>query len=252
MTSNRIDAAAKHLLDARRSGFHLEGLSSEYIPVDRAAAFAVQDALIAQSGEEIGGWKIAAGAGSDALCSPLLASAYRSPDEPLGVARTMATIVEAEVAVSIGSDLPPRDRNYTEEEIEAAIAAVHPALEILGTRFNRSFVIPPFLAAADLQNNAAVVAGPADKDWRKIDFSTLAIRLCAGQERVLEVDRGASKAEIVAALTWLANGRARNHGGLKAGQIIITGSRVNMPIGHPGDRITADFGALGTIAISLI
>ncbi|MEZ2128118.1 MULTISPECIES: 2-keto-4-pentenoate hydratase [unclassified Sinorhizobium] len=252
MTSNRIDAAAKHLLDARRNGFRLEGLSSEYIPADRETAFAIQDALIAQSGEEIGGWKIAADAGPDPLCSPLLASAYRLPDEPLGMERTMATIVEAEVAVSIGSDLPPRDRNYTDEEIEAAIAAARPALEVLGTRFNRSFVIPPLLAVADLQNNSAVVAGPEDKDWRKIDFSTLPIRLGIGGDRVLEVDRGASKTEIVTALTWLANTRARRHGGLKAGQIIITGSRVNLPIGQPGDRITADFGALGTIAISLI
>lgn len=248
---NRVDAAAKHLLNARRSGFRLEGLADCYIPGDRQTAYAVQDALIAQSGEDIGGWKVAADGAPDPVCSPLLASAYRSPSEPLQLARTMATIVEAEVAVEIGADLPSRDRPFSEAEVEAAISALRPSLEILGTRFNRSTDVPPLLAVADLQNNSAVISGSAVREWKDLDPSRLRIVLRAAG-RTLEARQGASKADVLAALTFLANGRARTYGGLRAGQIIITGARVNMPIAGGGSVVMASFDGLGDMALKLI
>ena len=39
--------------------------------------------------------------------------------------------VEAEVAFRLGHDLPPRGTPYTREEIVAALATAHPAIEIL-------------------------------------------------------------------------------------------------------------------------
>lgn len=248
MIKNLIDSAARQLLDARRSSFPLESLSSEYEPEDRETAYAIQDALIAASGEAIGGWKIAAGTGAAPVCSPLLASAYRTPGEPLSVARTMATIVEAEIAVRIGKNLPPRKERYTPEEIEAAIAALHPSLEILGSRFKPAYTPSPLLVIADLQNNSAVVTGPAKSDWRSIDPSQLDIILAAGG-KTLSVSKGPSLTDILAALTWLANGRSHRYGGLARDQIIITGSRVNLPIGRPGERVRAEFADLGEIAL---
>jgi 2-keto-4-pentenoate hydratase len=247
----RISAAARHLLGARRSGFRLEGLADDFVPGDYEVAYAIQDALIDVSEEWIGGWKIAAGTGPEPVCSPLLASSYRRDGDVLNVAGTMATIVEAEVAVRIGSDLPPRSKGYSEQEMSSAIASLHPSLEILGTRFNPKLSVPQLVVIADLQNNSAVAVGAPKTDWQEIDLSHLGITLTVGDE-VLKVDKGPTMADVLSALTWLANGRAHRYGGFKAGQVIITGSRVNTPIGRPGETVGADFGVLGKISLRLV
>lgn len=247
----RIAAAAKHLLGARKSGFYLEGLAEDFVPEDMNVAYAIQDAIIEASGEQIGGWKIAAGTGPDPACSPLLGSAYRATGDILNVAASMATLVEAEVAVRIGTDLPPRSTDYSEEEVAAAIASLHPSLEILGTRFNPTMTVPRLIVMADLQNNAAVVVGPAVPDWRGLDLSRLGIRLTIGDQSST-TDTGPTASDVLFALAFLANGRARKYGGLKAGQVVITGSRINAPIGQPGETVGAAFDGLGEVSLRLI
>ena len=248
---NRVASAAKALLDARRSGFRLEGFADDCVPQDLETAYALQAKLVESSGEGIGGWKVAAGTGSEPLCSPILSTAYRSSDDILNVTGAMATLVEAEVAVRFASDLPPREKPYSEEEVYAAIAAFHPSLEILGTRFNPKLEVPRLLVVGDLQNNSAVVVGaPAEKS-RDIDLSRLGITLTIGDQRST-IETGPPLADALSALTWLANGRAREFSGFKAGQVVITGSRINAPVGAPGDSVSADFGALGTVSLRLV
>jgi 2-keto-4-pentenoate hydratase len=247
----RIAAAARHLLEARKSGFHLEGLADDFVPEELDVAYAIQDAIIKASEEQIGGWKIAAGTGPGPMCSPLLASAYRASGDILNVAASMATLVEAEVAVRIGTDLPPRDKDYSEQEVSGAIGSLHPSLEILGTRFNPEITIARLLVIADLQNNAAVVVGPAVPEWQGLDLSGLGIKLLIG-DRSTATDTGPSASDVLSALTFLANGRARRYGGLKAGQVVITGSRINAPIARPGETVGAEFDRLGGVSLRLI
>ncbi len=250
MIEKRIDAAARRLLAARRSGSYLEGLADGFVPEDHDIAYAIQDALIDAAGEGIGGWKIAAGTAPAPVCSPILASAYRQDNDVLDIAGTMATLIEAEVAVRNGTDLPPRSKDYSQQDVQDAIASLHPSLEILGTRFDPKSAVPQLLVISDLQNNAAVVVGAPRQDWRDLDLSRLAITLMIGG-KASRVETGPTVTDVLAALAWLANGRARRYGGLKAGQVIITGSRVNAPVGKPGDRVDADFGSFGHVGVRL-
>jgi 2-keto-4-pentenoate hydratase len=160
-------------------------------------------------------------------------------------------VVEAEVAVRIGRDLPPRTEDYSETEVRAAIASLHPSLEILGSRFDPRLTVPRLLTGADFQGNAAIVVGAPKADWADIDLSQLGITLTIGDQQS-SVNSGPTAGDIVSALTWLANGRARDHGGLKAGQVIITGARPKAPIGGPGETAYADFGVLGQVSLRFI
>ncbi|MDL2402867.1 2-keto-4-pentenoate hydratase [Rhizobium mayense] len=251
MIEKCVAAAAKNLLSARHSGFHLEGLADDFVPESIEAAYRVQDKLIELGEEGIGGWKVAAGTGPEPLCSPIFASVYRRGSDVLSVAGAMATLVEAEVGVRFGIDLPPRDTPYSQQQVQSAIAALHPSLEILGTRFNPKLEVPRLTVIADLQNNSGVAVGAAKENWQDIDLSRLGITLRIGSA-VSTVDTGPSLADMLEALTWLANGRARDYGGFKAGQVVITGSRINAPIGRPGETVSADFGALGAISLRLV
>ena len=69
--------------------------------------------------------------------------------------------LEAEIAFLMGEDLPPRETPYTREEVVAAIASCHPAIEVL-----ESGLIDPTQAAkmsmiADLQMHGGFVYGDA-------------------------------------------------------------------------------------------
>ena len=48
------------------------------------------------------------------------------------------------------------------------------------------------------------------------------------------------------ALQWLVNALASHGLGLKAGQYVTTGVTSEIYLAEPGDRITADFGPVGT------
>jgi 2-keto-4-pentenoate hydratase len=246
--NDRAGAVSQQLLDVRKTGQRLHQLPEALVPPDLLTAYEIQDAII--GGEPVGGWKIAAGVGIEPLCSPLFASAYHASGAVLDVGQAMATIAEAEVAVRIGSDLPPREEPYSETEVAEAIASLHPSLEILGSRFLDSKSVPPLLAIADLQSNAAIVVGPPLTDWQGLDLSSLHIDFKVGA-KAASVDRGASNDETVGAIAWLANTRAHSHGGLRKGQVIITGSRINAPITASDETVIADFGPLGTVTLYL-
>ena len=51
-------------------------------------------------------------------------------------------------------------------------------------------------------------------------------------------------------LTWLANELSRTGVGLKAGQMISTGTLTGMLAPKPGETYVADFGAFGTVTLS--
>ena len=91
--------------------------------------------------------------------------------------------------------------------------------------------------------------GPAAKGWRDIDLA--AHRVLGAVAGKLE--RQGSGANVLGdprrALTWLANELSGLGITLRAGQVVTTGTCLApLPIA-PGDRIVADYGALGRLSL---
>src|SRR5205814_1687419 len=90
-------------------------------------------------------------------------------------------VAEPELVVALGADLPPQRAPYTPDDVAAAVASLHPAMEIAECRFARDDAFPPLTAIlADGAGSGSVICGPAIADWRTRDV--------AGQEVVLRVD----------------------------------------------------------------
>jgi 2-keto-4-pentenoate hydratase len=243
-------AAAKLFVDIRGHKRQLGAVPEELVPESREAAYAIQDGIVALQGP-VGGWKVATGTGPEPFCSPLPASVYVAPGEGFSIGKWLAIIIETEVAVGIGRDLPPRGTPYSRDEVKAAMASLHPAIEVIGSRFVPGITVPQLLGIADLQNNAAVLIGPAVRDWSGLDLAHLGILLRTAGVEIGTSEGGPDIEAITDALTWLANHATARQGGLRAGQFIITGSRIVRPIGKPGETVEADFGALGSLRIDL-
>lgn len=215
------------LIAAHDGGPVIETVPPHLVPADLAGVYAMQDAVIAQIGA-VGGWKVMAGGEGEPTCSPIPANRYFDNGARLESTRHRFIFPEVEIAVKLGRDLGPDADAAT---TEAAIASVHPALEMVASPFTDRDAIHANVKLGDLQSNGAVVVGPALDPAIRAALSTLPVALLLDGVAAKSTQTGASWDAIVKAVTWLAGHAAARGLPLKQGQVIITGSRALAPHG---------------------
>ncbi len=167
---DRHHDASELLLSARRDpSQRLRSFPETLRPKTEEQAYLVQREVAGRLGA-VGGWKVGSPAPDSPsyTCAPLPASGIQ--DSPATVACADRG-VEAEIAVRLATDLPPRDAPYTDNDIRAAIASAHPAIEILDSRFVDPDAADPLSLLADSLSHCALVLGPAIPDWTSIDLA---------------------------------------------------------------------------------
>jgi 2-keto-4-pentenoate hydratase len=232
--SSPILEAARLLATARESRIPIKDLPPHLMPRSIEDAYAIQDLL----GRERGfyGWKVgSAKNGNEPRCALLPGLAAQASPHALSRAAARVDDIELEVAVTLKKDLPPLGRKYTPADIEGAIGALHLAVELIGSRFENRNDVSQLSAIADHQSNAGVVLGAPLEDWRNVDLADLRLRVLFDGEETASASTGASLQEMLAPLAWLANHTVGRHGGLKAGQVVITGARIGpTPVDRAG------------------
>jgi 2-keto-4-pentenoate hydratase len=156
--------------------------------------------------------------------------------------------VEAEIAFLVGKDLPPRNPQYTRDEVLDAMASCHPAIEVLESAFTAP-VLPNPGPQSDLQTNGGFVYGPAFAGWRNADFSKESVVLSI--DGVVRVERTGSNTsgDLLRLLPYLANEGAARTGGLHAGQWITTGSWTGLTLATEGSTVDACFSTAGRVQL---
>ncbi|HWX46462.1 MAG TPA: fumarylacetoacetate hydrolase family protein [Roseomonas sp.] len=239
-------AAAAALLEARRSRRWLEALPEGARPADMEDVYAIQ-ALVAAELGPIAGWKVgAASPTAEPGCAPLHAQNLRFDATPFRAAEFNITGIEAEIGYRLGADLPPRDAPYSREEVMAAIATMHPTIEIVDTRFVR-LGLDPLSHSADQTSHGALVVGPALAYWQRIAPPGVPVRLSFNGTVAVEHVGGNSAGEPIRLVQWLANTGARRYGGLKAGMVITTGSCTGNILVSAGTKVRAEFQGVGVV-----
>jgi 2-keto-4-pentenoate hydratase len=239
---NSHDAASLFLTARRGASPRLEGLPAGLRPQTEAEAYAIQQAVVAELGG-IGGWKVGSPnpASTHFTCAPLPAGTVL--DGPVTIEGSDHG-VEAEIAVRLGRDLPPRESPYTIEDIRAAIASAHPAIEVLESRFVDLAAAGPLSGLADSLSNHSLVLGPAIADWEQVDLTRETVRLMVDG---VEIKHGTANpgGEMLRLVVWLANEGTRWAGGLRAGQVVTTGSWTGKDFTRPGAEVVARFARCG-------
>jgi 2-keto-4-pentenoate hydratase len=246
-----IATATDALLEARQTRRWLSALPEGARPGTDAEAYAIQD-RVAQALGEVGGWKVgAATPGSGPFRGPIQTSTIFVNTGRVPADRLHVIGVEAELAYMFIRDLPPREEPYTRDEVLDAIGTLHPVIEILDTRFTALGVTDPLSHRADHQNSGALAVGPGLETWRAIESVAQPVRLLLdGAARHTGVG-GNSAGDNVRLLVWMANQGARSQGGLRAGQIVTTGSCSGTHFVQPGTRVRAEFSGIGDIDIEI-
>ena len=214
------------LVAQRAHRAQIETLAPELVPADAETAYRVQTETVRALGR-VGAWKVQPypDAG-EPFAAPILASVVFPNGAELQASQFPRTAIEAEVAVTLGRDLPQRDDDYTAQDLAEAIGAVHLAIEVLSSRFSDPSQLPPLAGIADLQSNAAVIVGPARPSRDLPDLEHLAMTMSVDGTEIGRVGGGASRQTVLRSLAWLANHAAARGLPLKQGELVITGARI--------------------------
>jgi 2-keto-4-pentenoate hydratase len=249
---------ARLLWSARLSGGVVDS-ASVTLPRGMDEAYAIQAEILRISGHRACGFKVGSTSveaqrllgtnepGSGVLLTPFVHYA------PATVALSDAHLpaVEGEFAFRLSKALPPRAEAYDREEVASAIGAMAGAIEVVGTRFAGGLQGKGrLLTTADGGVNIALVLGPWFSDWRRWDVPRHAVSMTVNGSLKGQGTGARALGDPMNVLIWLANQQSRFGRGLDAGAIVTTGTCTGLDPVRIGDRAMADFGELGTVAIT--
>jgi 2-keto-4-pentenoate hydratase len=246
-------AASDLLFGHWREGSVLDALPDALRPGTRADGYAVQARLEKRSPRPLFGWKIAATSSAGQahinvdgpLAGRLLVEMVAEGGATLPFGANRMRVAEAEFAFRMARDLLPRAAPYAVEEAMAAVATLHPAIEVPDSRFaDFTRAGAPQLIADNACAHQFVLGPATDADWRGMDLAAHPVR--GAVDGAVSEGRGANAlGDPRLALAWLANELSGLGITLAAGQVVTTGTCVvPMPIA-PGVEVVADLGILG-------
>lgn len=262
LSSDVIASLASDLFKAEQTRTQIPIITEQYPEMDMDDAYAIQSQLVElkqKSGNAIKGWKIG-------LTSKAMQAALNIDIPDSGILfedmffengatipgdRFIQTRIEAEIAFIMGSDL--EGATVKRDDVLKATDFIAPALEILDTRIVRvnpttGAIRKIFDTIADNAANAGIVLGSNRCRIDTVDMRWVgAIVKCNGE--VEETGLGAGVLNDPAtAIVWLVHRLSHYGMGLKAGDVVLSGSFVRPVEARSGDKIVADFGDFGSVS----
>lgn len=255
MNREAISQAAVLLWQTRLDETRIDALPPDLRPSSLEEGYAIQEAMLDIIGQPAIGWKIAAtstaGQKHIGVTEPLAGRLFRdfvlADGARRSIARNHMRVAEAEFAFAMARDLPPRGRAYDRTEVCDAVAAMHLAIEIPDARYEVFDTIGAPSICADCAFHAWFVLGAEVRDWRGLDLSDQSVRAWKKGAVVADGSGANALGDPRIALAWLANHLNTRGLGLKAGEIVTTGTCVKPVEIAAGDMVVMDFGALGKV-----
>ena len=249
----RITAAGQILAQAWETATTIGSFPEGLFPRDVAQAIAIQDEMARRIGDEVVGWKVAGRPGP--LVGRIFAPTLFANPATLPLTRFPAPSIECELAFRLLQDLPPRGREYGREEV-LGVARLVLTLEIVGRRFTDGKPIPDTdeelrEIIADNAANAGLVVGPEIPDWRSLSLLdiTVDLRIDGGSSMPLQAREGRNNPDDI--LVWLVNDLSARGIGIKAGQVVTTGSATILQPLACGSTAVAVYEGLGELRVTL-
>ena len=152
----------------------------------------------------------------------------------------------------LARDLAPSEAPFTAEWVAEAIDAYHPAIEIVDDRYVKWETMgAPTLVADDFFAAGCVLGPPVPRSAAPDLLGVTGRALVNG----VEAGRGTG-ADVLGhphhALAWLANHLAADGKGLRAGEIVLTGSLVKTAWLDAGGEVMMELSGLGSVGARFV
>lgn len=250
MSNPLIAGTADQLIKARQNHCQWDAHSAT-APESVEDAYAIQEVVTRQIGEEITAWKTSA---PDTVSTPIAAPIYSSlvynSGSEIPASELFVIGIEGEIAFRISHDLPPRAEPYCREDLVESISDLLPAIEIVDTRMQDGFSQHKYLMLADNQSNGGLVVGKGITNWKTLDFSNLEASVTANRVTEYSGVAGNRAGDPFSLMAWAANHCANRARPFRAGDIITTGTYTGILFVEPGAEVVVDFPGIGSVAVS--
>lgn len=251
-----MQEAAELLVAVRRATADKpSALPQALAPATEADAYRIQTQVQQLLGARVAGWKASMPDAATGFSAPIfkgnvLASPAHRDDLLHATAATLRFGIEPEVAFTMKHPLPPLEGGqYSRAAVLAAIASAHSAIEICVCRL-RDFDAAPWLhrLADGIQNEGLVIGGSVAR-WAAMDLAQLPLTVQIDGAAVHQGVGGHPLSDPLAPLVWIANHLSARGIGLKAGDVVTTGSCAGIFHARPGQKVRVEFSGLGTATI---
>jgi 2-keto-4-pentenoate hydratase len=256
--SDRLDAMARWMWDARTRRLPYRNLPDDLRPRSIAEAYRAQEVYY-RLAEPVYG----AVAGAKIATTTKVMQQLMGINHPCGGAIFSRTIhasparlatadfvnlrIESEIALKLGADLPASGAPWTRDSVAPAVAGAMPAFELIEDRHaDYAHTEAVSLIVENCWNGGVVVGTPKPATCAALVGITG--RLTIGGKPVGE---GAAE-DPCATLAWLANHLAERGRGLKTGMVVITGSLIPTMSIAAGQRAVFTVNGLGEIAMDAV
>ena len=218
-------------------------------PPTLADALAAQAEIVLELGAAVAGWKLGFSPGGVPVPGPMLAGTVLGSGAAWPLPAIGAVLVEVEIAFRLAHDLPMRSKPYQAADILAGIGEVLVGIEVLRSRMEES-PAPAFNAwLADRLGNAGYVCGEAAAPFA--DLAKLRCRMWVDGALAHDKPGGHPQGDPLAPLLAYANAQSDGLGGLRAGQVITTGSLTAPLRCERPQLIEAEVEGIGKVALRL-
>ncbi|KTE22597.1 2-keto-4-pentenoate hydratase [Sphingopyxis sp. H050] len=165
----------------------------------------------------------------------------------LDPAKTLQPKAEAEIAFVLGADLPDADTNV--EQVAAAVATVHAAIEIVDSRI-ADWKITFADTVADNGSSAFFVLADEGLPLHGLDLEGAAMAMEINGAVASTGIGAAALGNPLNAAAWLAQTLAARGEPLKAGDILLAGALGPMVALTPGDHVRAEVAGIGACSFT--
>lgn len=243
--SARARLAAQRLVAARRANVALKDMMADCKPMSMKEGHGAQDAATELLGETIRGWKVFTPAGEELARGAMLDSVFFEGDTDIAAALVPYLGIEAEIAFKLNADLPKRATPYTRDDVASLVSAC-PAIEVIQSRYIDFNAATLYERVADHFVNGAFVHGPVKKDWASLELSKAHVTLEVDGITLIDVVGGHPTGDPLQPVVDLAN-HFRGDRGLKAGEVVTTGSFSGLVRIKAGQTVKVTVEGLGSV-----
>lgn len=248
----------RQLAEARRAGCKLDAYPGDK-PADQAQALAVQDAMVRAMAVPVAGWKVGlTSRRAQQLCGvdqPLAGPVFRNCVYENGVQVPLVeadlAVLEAEIGFRLKADLPARVEPYDRREVAAAIDTLVPMFEWVNKRLPGGLMDELEWIVADGVMNRALVCGEGVAFSPEMDLKAETVRVFKDDVQVTDGVGANALGDPMAVMIWLANDLSQRGKSLMAGDVVATGLICDMVQAEPGSTFRAEFGQIGSVALSV-
>ena len=236
-------------------------VSDVEVPHSALLAYDAQEQLIGLVDSALVGWKVGATSSASQgmlgvktpICGPVFERTLVESGTEIAASNFHHRPgLESEFAFTLGMTIRPGGAVMNAKAAREVVSAVHPAIELVCSRFDSNFDVDPALLVADGALHAALVVGPGTDPDEVEDLRTHQLRTLVNNEEIATGTGNEVLGDPFESLAWLCNHLNRRSLTLHAGSIVTTGAATGLHLTNADQLFTTDGGNLGSVSLNLM